>query len=693
MKASHHFNHEVQTMKYCMKCMARFADDITACPECGYKSGSSSETPLTGNVLAERYIVGLPTRESDFFTTYIGYDAVNDRRVKIWEFSPERYALREENGSFTPVKPIQFEKYMERFRKKAELLTALHLPDNICDVYEHFSVNETEYAVAEYRPAMLVGEHIRKTATFTFAEAEKLMLPLMSSVDKLNDDGCIFGGISADNVMITEKGTLFLDNYFDSFFFNVYQMSPVDRDFYPYERLRQNDSSDITAAGDVYSLAMILCFICGVKIPDSRKRIAEYIKKDNDILSPVDLLPDKPVRYKYLAVKNAIALEKENRTPDIETFIKELTNEIEADDLSIEKRRYPTWLKAAVPCAVLLLILGAVLAVRNGKVNASKTSDDESYSSSRELTNNSDTSVSDLIEYSSHTDDISLESTKSNDTSESMPRQDTAESIPQQDESSGSGNVTNPESTYAGTYDSYIGQPYENLIEQATEDGTAVTFVPEKADDGESNGDIKRTEKAKEGSSGIVVYVAYDCSIIQNGGYCMPRLVGLTLGDAKKVCDLYKLSYTVNSWGDESTNDSETADSNDESTEENNFSDDMIVEEQSPDEGSIIYSDQKATLKVGAAKPTQDRPVTFAVSKNCIEVGDTFILRLYVLNDTPENQLEPSYTLVELLTDEDANDTSYTFKASGTGNEVFSYIYNGEPKTCKVYIYPKTKYR
>ena len=355
-------------MKFCMKCMAQYDDSLKTCPECGQEEGLMPENARCmepGLVLADRYIVGLPLNIDGWFVKYIGWDALTCKKVTIYEYSPVRFSERSIGETkITAIKEKEFYRYMDSLQKKAQLLAEQHLPPNIGAVYESFEKNGTAYIIAEYVKGEPLAEHIKANGAFSPQDTEALFLPLLRSIDTLHEIGFVIGGFSVFDLLILEDQTLFLNSYLENMLFNVTD-DPTDinqtekQKFFPPERLRAADSPELLPANDVFSAAMVMHLMMGVTLPDPDVRRTYYEKNRKDKLKRlgsyhIRLSPDKEA-----AMRNASFISTEFRTPDMESFIKELSGEKKVL-LRTKKKGMPLWAKIMIPAACVLLAASGV---------------------------------------------------------------------------------------------------------------------------------------------------------------------------------------------------------------------------------------------------------------------------------------------------------------------------------------------
>lgn len=368
-------------MKFCMRCMTQYDDSYTICPDCGFEEGTlpdDSRCIEPGYILGDRYIVGMPLSVDGWMIKYIGFDFLTERRVTIYEYFPTRYCTRPIGDvKINVVKQRAYERYLGILNERARLLSELHLPDNISAVCETFERNNTAYVITEYHEGTPLSEYIRDKSPISPQTAERLFLPILRSLDGLHDSGCVIGGFSPENFMVVQN-KLILTGILDGLFFNITDDANDVKhseceNWYPYERLKEYDSPDIIPANDVYSAAMVMYSILGITLPDASERAAFYRKKHKDLLKKPSAYGIKIDKNKENALQNAAFIDLEDRTPDIETLIKELTSEKEVTLRTKRNKGFPLWAKIAIPVVSVAACAGIVFGVK--MLNRPKTTD------------------------------------------------------------------------------------------------------------------------------------------------------------------------------------------------------------------------------------------------------------------------------------------------------------------------------
>ncbi|MBR1764663.1 MAG: PASTA domain-containing protein [Ruminococcus sp.] len=358
-------------MRFCMNCMAQYEDSVRICPECGFEEGTqpfNARCIEPGQILADRYIVGMPLSIDGWFVKYIGWDALLNRKTAIYEYSPVRFGARNiGDTAITVLKEKEFYKYMERFVKKAQLLSQLHLPDNVASVSEIFEKNNTSYVITTLGEGVPLSEYIEKNGAVSPQMTEKMFLPMLRSIDRLHDSGFVIGGFSPDDLLVMEDGSLFLNSYLENTLFNITDdrtdITRKDRQrYFSYERLKETDAPSLAPACDVYSAAVIMHRMMGVPVPEAAERDEYFEKKHKDRLKLISSYHIRIDSNKEAALRNASYVDSAFRTPDMDSFIKELSGDKKVNIISKKGPMLPMWAKIAIPAACAALVAAGAVA-------------------------------------------------------------------------------------------------------------------------------------------------------------------------------------------------------------------------------------------------------------------------------------------------------------------------------------------
>ena len=358
--------------RICMGCMEKYNDKYSICPYCGYNSESSAQEPyhLTpGTVIGGKYIVGKAIGYGGFSVTYIGYDYSIDKKVAIKEYMPSEFATRSPGSSqvviFTGDREEQFRGGIEKFVDEAKRLAKFRGTPGVTDVYDVLVENNTAYIVMEFLEGETLKEYLEKNGKISPDEAIEMMLPIIRTLKTVNAQGILHRDIAPDNIFMTNNGEVKLIDFGAARQATSTNHSKslsviVKPGYAPPEQYRSR--GDQGSWTDVYGCGAVLYkMITGVTPEDSMDRDAKDSLKDISKFN-IDITTNQEN-----AIMNALNLEIEDRTPDMERLEYELTTDEEVARIKAKKKkmdfgRWPLWLKISVPAAaVLLLTLGTLL--------------------------------------------------------------------------------------------------------------------------------------------------------------------------------------------------------------------------------------------------------------------------------------------------------------------------------------------
>ncbi len=185
-------------MKYnlCMGCM-KDKGDSDFCPYCGYSedAGFYSSHLAPHTVINERYIVGKVLSSNGESVTYLGFDTIGNRKVKISEYFPETLVRRASDGKGVQVNPdsqIQFKAYMSDFIEIAQKLSRMKTLPCITQVYSVCYQNGTVYSISEYVDGISLKKYLTKrNSMLSWSETSDLLIPLIKTLSAVHEDGII----------------------------------------------------------------------------------------------------------------------------------------------------------------------------------------------------------------------------------------------------------------------------------------------------------------------------------------------------------------------------------------------------------------------------------------------------------------------------------------------------------------------
>ena len=389
-------------MAICYHCFREKDDDAVVCPFCGYDpSGSEKKHPLAlrpGSILNGRYVVGRVLGEGGFGITYLAQDYQTKQRVAVKEYFPSEFAGR---GGGTQVQVFSgeleenFRYGLAQFLEEARTLAAVTGSENIVRIYSYFEENGTAYFTMEYVEGLPLDDYIRsKGRRLSAAEADELLLPLMSALQRVHRKGIVHRDIAPDNIIVTKDGTAKLIDFGAARYSTGEKSRSLDvilkHGFAPMEqytrRGRQGPWTDVYAMAATYYFA-----ITGKVPPDAIERIEQDDlvppRAAGAAVSPVQerallkaLAVQAPERWQDMGQFRAAMQTAQFAAPDSEAQPPESPHTSPASPTQMpaqpqaagsvgetgKKKRSPVALIAAAAVVLALGIFGAVKLLGNG---------------------------------------------------------------------------------------------------------------------------------------------------------------------------------------------------------------------------------------------------------------------------------------------------------------------------------------
>ncbi|MDR0469079.1 MAG: PASTA domain-containing protein, partial [Peptococcaceae bacterium] len=330
-------------MKRCVYCMMHYEDSSQSCPYCGYSDKAQVGESLQlqpGSMLRERYAVGMVLGSGAYGATYIGWDMINEHRVAIKEYMPAEFATRVSGKQAVTLfkdekKQKQYNDGLLTFLGDAEKLQRLPSDEDsgIVQVLDSFGFNNTGYIVMEYLEGETLANRLLREKTIPADEAVEMLMPIITSLQYVHQDGFIHGEIAPENIFLTNDGKT---KIFD---FSGYRYATtthsrslsiaLKQGYSPEEQYRsRGDSGPHT---DVFSIGAVLYrMITGEKPPDPLERRAFLEGKGEG--RGKDIIKSIPLRHikknQAIAIMNALNVKIEARTPDTLMLADELLGNI-----------------------------------------------------------------------------------------------------------------------------------------------------------------------------------------------------------------------------------------------------------------------------------------------------------------------------------------------------------------------------
>ena len=376
--------------KRCLGCMEQFDDRFDVCPHCGFVVGTKVEQAIhmqPGTLLHDRYIIGKVLGSGGFGVTYLGWDGRLEQKVAIKEYLPSEFSTRVPGMSQVTIfggdKSEQYHDGLKKFVEEAKRLAQFQSERGIAKVFDSFEENDTAYIIMEFLDGETLSTYLEREKTIPEDMAVDMLRPVMESLRVIHAAGVIHRDIAPDNIFLTKTGEVKLIDFGASRYATTSHSRSltviVKPGYSPEEQYRSR--GDQGPHTDVYALAGTLYkMITGKTPPDAMERRAKYENKNIDVLIPPHKLQKKISVNREIAILNAMNVRIEDRTPDIDTFVKELDADPPAKRVYGKIKRLnfyamPIWAKIGVPIilSVILVLAGLML---TGVISFSNFSED-----------------------------------------------------------------------------------------------------------------------------------------------------------------------------------------------------------------------------------------------------------------------------------------------------------------------------
>jgi len=293
-------------------------------------------------VLHDRYILKKVLSKGGFSITYIAHDKTLNMSTVIKEFMPKDM-LERENGTTELI--VRYDDMQQDFRKGAEnfldearILARFADCAGVVSVMDFFAENNTAYIVMPYIQGTTLSEFIPQNGGLSERETIEMLSPVISTLSKVHKAGIIHRDISPDNILITKDKKAILLDFGICLPINddskeVVQEKPTSLK-HGYAPPEQYCYKGIQGPWtDIYSMAATMYFcIEGKGLMSAVNRMHQQ----KDIILCCDINP---------AILKGLNLLSKNRYPDMDAFLKALTEKPKTD---IKKKVIKTLAAAAV---------------------------------------------------------------------------------------------------------------------------------------------------------------------------------------------------------------------------------------------------------------------------------------------------------------------------------------------------------
>ena len=359
----------------CLGCMGTYPEEYEICPICGYVEGSEVENALhiyPGTILNGKYIVGKVLGQGGFGVTYLAWDTVLQTKVAIKEYIPSEFSTRSPGQTRITVFSggnKQFNDGKEKFIEESKRLAVFRGEPGIVEIYDSFEENETAYLVMEHLDGETLKQKLDREGKIEPQKAIEMMMPVMSSLEKVHAAGIIHRDIAPDNIFLTKTGEVKLIDFGASRHATTSRSKSltviIKQGYSAEEQYRSN--GDQGPHTDIYSLGAVMYkMITGITPPDAMERSAQYEKSKKDMLVPISKVTKDITKNQETAIYNAMNVRIADRTSNVAAFSGELLSaeNVKRRKIGIKKLdplTWPLWAKIGLPVGIIAMIVLMIL--------------------------------------------------------------------------------------------------------------------------------------------------------------------------------------------------------------------------------------------------------------------------------------------------------------------------------------------
>jgi len=310
----------------CMNCFEKLTQG-SVCANCGFDNDSVSDMLFLPRktLLAGRYLVGnFLSQESDA-VTYIGLDTETNTVVTIREFMPAGIANRLEGNLNAHVREKYkktFDGCKKSFIKLWSTLKGMNSLSAVIPVLDVFEENETAYAISERMITVSLRDFLIRNSDniIPWDKARLMFMPVLTTLEKLHENGIIHGCINPDNLVLCKDGKVRLAG----FCISECNTAGSELEFNEnegYTALEQyNNNHKICPATDIYAFsACIYRALVGTNPPSALSR------ETNDKLMIPNVIAEKIPAYVIKALGAGLQIYPERRIQSVYDY-RELLN-------------------------------------------------------------------------------------------------------------------------------------------------------------------------------------------------------------------------------------------------------------------------------------------------------------------------------------------------------------------------------
>jgi len=312
--------------KLCLRCMRKIGDN-NVCPYCKDESGEVQKAPYLPlkAVVGGKYLVGKRVSTNGGGSTYYGFDLEKKQAVMIRECFPEGEVTRgDDNYCLVNVgRAAAFIDAKAKFTKLWNTLKNITECSAIVPVLDVFEDLGTAYAISEYTgEGVTLREYLLKNEQgyILWEEARVLLMPVLSALGVLHENGIIHGAISPNSLIVDKDGKVKITEYsIDDVRFKGGKL-PLELSE-GYAAIEQYaEDGDLGPWTDVYGFATVLYRVLVGSTP-----MSSVSRATNDKLMIPGKFAEIIPAYVINALVNALQILPEDRTDNVELLRDDLS--------------------------------------------------------------------------------------------------------------------------------------------------------------------------------------------------------------------------------------------------------------------------------------------------------------------------------------------------------------------------------
>ena len=312
--------------KLCLRCMRKIGDS-NVCPYCKDEASEVQKAPYLPlkTVVGGKYLIGKLVSSNGDGSTYYGFDLELKKPVMVRECFPQGEVTRgDDNYCLVNVgRAAAFIDAKAKFTKLWNALKEIKGCSALALVYDVFEDLGTSYAVSEY---LGEGETLRdyllknEQGYILWDEARVLLMPVLSALGALHENGIVHGAISPNSLIVGKDGRVKITDFsIDDVRYKGGRL-PLELSE-GYAAIEQYaEDGELGPWTDVYGFSTVLYRVLVGSTP-----MSSVSRATNDKLMIPGKFAEIIPAYVINALVNALQILPEDRTEDVELLRDDLS--------------------------------------------------------------------------------------------------------------------------------------------------------------------------------------------------------------------------------------------------------------------------------------------------------------------------------------------------------------------------------